>query len=72
VTLIGFAVRIAAQAGKESCMPKFMTYQRPTPVNTAAWGGKAGHSPYQPVRRQPASKPSPERIELIRPGNLKR
>jgi hypothetical protein len=53
-------------------MPKFMTYQRPTPVNTAAWGGKAGRSPYQPVRRQAASKPSPERIELIRPGNLKR
>ncbi len=36
-------------------MPKFMTYQRPTPVNKSAWGGgKAGGNPYQPARRSPA------------------
>ena len=36
-------------------MPKFITYQRPQPVNKAAWGGKNGRpggNPYQPVRRQ--------------------
>ncbi len=32
-------------------MPKFITYQRPAPVNKAAWGGKPGGNPYQPVRR---------------------
>lgn len=32
-------------------MPKFMTYQRPAPVNKAAWRGKPAANPYQPVRR---------------------
>jgi hypothetical protein len=33
-------------------MPKFITYQRPAPVNKAGWGGgKAGRHPHQPVRR---------------------
>ena len=37
-------------------MPKFMTYQRPAPVNKSAWGGgKAGGNPPQPVRRLPAA-----------------
>ena len=25
-------------------MPKFMTYQRPIPVNKQRWGGKPGHA----------------------------
>lgn len=40
-------------------MPKFMTYQRPAPVNKAAWGGgRPGGNPQQPLRRQPAT-PTP-------------
>ncbi len=36
-------------------MPKFMTYQRPTPVKTGNWGGnKPTRNPFQPVRRVPA------------------
>jgi|EndMetStandDraft_6_1072998.scaffolds.fasta_scaffold4732473_1 hypothetical protein len=31
-------------------MPKFMTYQRPVPVNKQSWGGKPGHA-YGPVRK---------------------
>jgi hypothetical protein len=33
-------------------MPKFMTYQRPTPVNKQSWGGKTGHG-FAPVRKAP-------------------
>ena len=37
-------------------MPKFMTYQRPAPVNkSAGGGGKTGGNPHQPVRRLPAA-----------------
>ena len=32
-------------------MPKFMTYQRPTPINKQSWAGRPGANPYQPVRR---------------------
>ncbi len=41
-------------------MPKFMTYQRPAPVNKATWSGRPGPNPYQPSRRRaghPASEP---------------
>ncbi len=32
-------------------MPKFMTYQRPTPVKTGNWGGyQPTRNPFQPVR----------------------
>jgi hypothetical protein len=35
-------------------MPKFITYQRPAPVNKAGWGGgKPDRHPYQPLRRPP-------------------
>lgn len=37
-------------------MPKFMTYQRPTPVSKANWGSKPGGNPFQPVRRVPANQ----------------
>lgn len=33
-------------------MPKFMTYQRPTPVNKQSWSGKPGHA-YGPIRKAP-------------------
>lgn len=32
-------------------MPKFMTYQRPTPVNRNAWAGRPGTGPYQSPRK---------------------
>lgn len=35
-------------------MPKFITYQRPAPVNKANWGGRPAGNPYLPVRRAPA------------------
>ncbi len=34
-------------------MPKFMTYQRPTPVNKANWTGRTDPNPFQPLRRTP-------------------
>lgn len=37
-------------------MPKFMTYQRPTAVSKANWGGKSGGTPFHPVRRVPAGQ----------------
>jgi len=50
-------------------MPKFMTYQRPTPVNKANWGPRTGANPYQPVRRnQPAQRPDLPEIRLDLPG----
>jgi hypothetical protein len=40
-------------------MPKFMTYQRPIPVNKANWSGKPGGHPYQPIRKvKAATKPA--------------
>ncbi len=46
-------------------MPKFMTYQRPTPVNKANWTGSNARNPHQPVRgpsrvakAQDAAKPA--------------
>lgn len=36
-------------------MPKFMTYQRPTPVNKAAWSGRPAANPYQPERKPGAA-----------------
>lgn len=44
-------------------MPKFMTYQRPTPVNKQSWGGRPGATPYQPQRKQ-GSAPDPHRLTL--------
>jgi len=44
-------------------MPKFMTYQRPAPVNKQSWGGRAGATPYQPVRK-PALTPDPHKLML--------
>ena len=41
-------------------MPKFMTYQRPVPVNKQSWGGKPGHT------HGPARKPAKvARTELL-------
>lgn len=48
-------------------MPKFMTYQRPTPVSKSNWGGKANANPYQPLRRVPQGqlpKPAAEPFKL--------
>ena len=57
-------------------MPKFMTYQRPTPVKTANWGGnKPTRNPFQPVRRLPADgqQATSERTDFVRlPDVLKR
>lgn len=57
-------------------MPKFMTYQRPTPVKTGNWGGnKSTRNPFQPVRRVPVDgqPATPERTDLVRlPDVLKR
>ena len=39
-------------------MPKFMTYQRPAPVNRQARGGKPGVAYGKPGRQAP--KPAPE------------
>lgn len=41
-------------------MPKFMTYQRPTPVNKNAWTGRPGTKPYQPVRKGKTAPTAPE------------
>ena len=41
-------------------MPKFMTYQRPTPVNKTSWNGRPGASPYQPARKPGAARPAHE------------
>ena len=41
-------------------MPKFMTYQRPTPVNKTSWNGKPGAKPYQPARKPGAARPAHE------------
>ncbi len=43
-------------------MPKFMTYQRPTPVNKQGWGGRALANPYPPARR-PAGHPAPDQLK---------
>ena len=42
-------------------MPKFMTYQRPTPVNKAAWSGRPAANPYQPERKPGAAHAAHER-----------
>jgi hypothetical protein len=39
-------------------MPKFMTYQRPAPVNKSNWGGKPGTTWGRPGKQAP--KPAPE------------
>lgn len=46
-------------------MPKFMTYQRPAPVNKQSWNGRPTANPHQPVRRStgPAA-PEPHRLVL--------
>ena len=38
-------------------MPKFMTYQRPVPVDKANWGGKPGTSWANPVSRLQSPRP---------------
>jgi hypothetical protein len=45
-------------------MPKFMTYQRPTPVNKQSWGSPPGARPYQPARK-PGSAPAPHKLTLV-------
>lgn len=46
-------------------MPKFMTYQRPAPVNKTGWTGKPGANPHQPVRKAaPPQAPEPARPVL--------
>lgn len=50
-------------------MPKFMTYQRPTPVNKAGWGGRSGANPYQPIRRSGTPVPqSDTRLPALAAG----
>ena len=39
-------------------MPKFLTYQRPAPVNKAGWGGKPGTAYGKPGKQLP--KPAPQ------------
>jgi hypothetical protein len=52
-------------------MPKFMTYQRPLPVNKARWNGKSGN-PHQPARAlPPAAKPAPEQPKPVFPAGFK-
>lgn len=46
-------------------MPKFMTYQRPAPVNKQSWGGRSG-GPTGP-KTQKAELP---RLNLPRPVTL--
>jgi len=48
-------------------MPKFMTYQRPAPVNKTSWTGRPGGNAYQPIRR-PAAHPAPEPHKPTLPG----
>lgn len=36
-------------------MPKFMTYQRPAPVNRQSWSGKAGQGS-APARKTPQAE----------------
>ena len=48
-------------------MPKFMTYQRPTPINKQSWGGRPAANPYQPMRKQ---VPMPEQQKLTLPPLL--
>ncbi len=45
-------------------MPKFMTYQRPTPVNKDAWMGRSGTNPHRPGRN---GKTVPAVLEATRP-----
>ncbi|HEV2514712.1 MAG TPA: hypothetical protein VGV07_05655 [Devosia sp.] len=44
-------------------MPKFMTYQRPNPVNKQSWAGRSGATPYQPIRK-PAPMPEQRKLTL--------
>ncbi len=46
-------------------MPKFLTYQRPAPVNKQSWGGKPGHA-YGPTRK-PAKVVKSDTAELKLP-----
>ncbi len=45
-------------------MPKFITYQRPAPVNKAAWNGGKPGNPYAPVRR-PQLPPPPKSLPAL-------
>lgn len=51
-------------------MPKFMTYQRPTPVNKTAWAGRPGANPYRPARKPERQLPDVAKPALppISPG----
>lgn len=52
-------------------MPKFLTYQRPTPINKAGWGGRSGTNPYLPIRR--FGTPGPQaasRLPALTAGGL--
>ena len=46
-------------------MPKFMTYQRPSPANKNTWKGQSSPNPYQPVRK---GKYAPAIPETTRPA----
>ena len=39
-------------------MPKFITYQRPAPVNKSSWHGNPGASFGKPGKRGPRSAPA--------------
>lgn len=44
-------------------MPKFMTYQRPVPVNKQRWGGKPGHA-YGPAPKPAKTAQVPAQSKL--------
>jgi hypothetical protein len=44
-------------------MPKFITYQRPAPVNKSNWGGKPG-APYGKPGKQPKGRPETRLTQL--------
>jgi hypothetical protein len=49
-------------------MPKFMTYQRPVPVNKTAWAGRPGAN--VPGRKAKAARTAPEQQRPRRPALL--
>jgi hypothetical protein len=45
-------------------MPKFITYQRPAPVNKSSWGGQPG-APYGKPGKQPRKGPPETRVPQL-------